>query len=345
MADLVITISSDVLKESVGSVVSQVILFDTIPTKIPIVADIPINLPPAPESHAVSPFLCSDDYESEPNSEPADELTKRHASLRPFSAFHGYIASIITIEIIITGYYYCICRDSSCPLARRTSLSSESSSSNSSSSTSFGSSSDLTSHTSESSSTALLHVTQISLEDHSHHSSEDARSPSGPLTHKRPYLETHAESDIDLDIQADFKAKTVAAAATVDGLGIKPVMAVVETGFEPRLAVVESKSEPAEVEADDEADTEIQPEGTIEIRVDVTNGIDIPTDMHMPDTIERLEQLEEGVQERVVAIKCSNMRLQDALGAERVRADSLQRRLSYVKDELRQIRKLRSHKS
>ncbi|GJW49373.1 putative reverse transcriptase domain-containing protein [Tanacetum coccineum] len=78
MAAPVITISSDVSEESVGSVVSRVILFGTISTKIPIVPDIPTDLPTAPELPAVSPFLCSDDSESE----PADELLERHVSLR-----------------------------------------------------------------------------------------------------------------------------------------------------------------------------------------------------------------------------------------------------------------------
>ncbi|GKD39859.1 hypothetical protein Tco_1260066, partial [Tanacetum coccineum] len=78
MAALVITISSAVSEESVGFVVSRVILFATIPTKIPIVPDIPTDLPSTPELPAVSPFVCSDDFESE----PADELPERYVSLR-----------------------------------------------------------------------------------------------------------------------------------------------------------------------------------------------------------------------------------------------------------------------
>ncbi|GJZ68820.1 hypothetical protein Tco_0632370 [Tanacetum coccineum] len=116
-------------------------------------------------------------------------------------------------------------------------------------------------------------------------------------------------------------------------------------GFEPGLAVVESESEPEESEADEEADAEIQPEGTIEIGVDVATGIDIPDDLLMPDAIERLGQLEDGMQEHVVALEGSNTRLRDALGIERVRPDSLQRRLGYVEDELRQVRELRAHES
>ncbi|GJU24080.1 hypothetical protein Tco_1162701 [Tanacetum coccineum] len=82
MAAEVIAISFDALQESVGSVVSRVILFGTIPTKIPIVQDIPTDLPIAPKLPVVSPFLCSDDFKSDSESEPADELPERHVSLR-----------------------------------------------------------------------------------------------------------------------------------------------------------------------------------------------------------------------------------------------------------------------
>ncbi|GKF90224.1 hypothetical protein Tco_0264187, partial [Tanacetum coccineum] len=78
MAAPVITISSDISKESARSVVLRVILFGTIPTEIPIVPDIPTDLPSAPELHAVSHFLCLDDSQSK----PIDELPERNVSLR-----------------------------------------------------------------------------------------------------------------------------------------------------------------------------------------------------------------------------------------------------------------------
>ncbi|GJY83554.1 reverse transcriptase domain-containing protein [Tanacetum coccineum] len=136
-------------------------------------------------------------------------------------------------------------------------------------------------------------------------------------------LKMHVESDMDSDIRADIEAETTTAdttaAATVDGLGIKPNMAVVEMGFEPGLAIVESKK------------------GTIEIGVDVTTRIDIPNDLPVLDTIEQLEQLEESVQghtdlqarnliangeissllRHVAALEGSNTRLRDALEANR----------------------------
>ncbi|GKC12522.1 putative reverse transcriptase domain-containing protein [Tanacetum coccineum] len=292
--------------------------------------------------------------------------------------------------------------------------------------------------------------TQISPEDHSHHSSEAVRSPSGPLTHRRQQcsnyttptssssagpsrmrsrslatsipstvrtagalsptradlllprkrykgtptmhsdvssyessLETHTKSDMDTDIRENIEAETVTATATIDGLGIEPVMSGVKTGFEPELVVFESESESEEAGADEEADAEVQPEGTIEIGVDVATGIDIPDDLLMPDAMERLRQLEEGMQgmydhmqeiplqriddiesrqiekesrnliadgertgllERVVALEGSNTSLRDAFSMKRVRADSLQRRLGYVEEELRQVHERRAHK-
>ncbi|GKD31892.1 hypothetical protein Tco_1242670, partial [Tanacetum coccineum] len=104
--------------------------------------------------------------------------------------------------------------------------------------------------------------------------------------------ETHMKSDMDSNIRADIKAEIVVAASTAAAI----VDGGFETGFEPGLAVVESESEPKEVEADDENDAEIRPKDTIEIEVDVTTRIDILYDLPMPDTIERLEQLEESVQ-------------------------------------------------
>ncbi|GKD44994.1 hypothetical protein Tco_1269639, partial [Tanacetum coccineum] len=53
---------------------------------IPIVLDIPTDLPTTPELPVVSPFLCSDDSELDPESKLVDELPERHVSLRPFNS-------------------------------------------------------------------------------------------------------------------------------------------------------------------------------------------------------------------------------------------------------------------
>ncbi|GJY75135.1 putative reverse transcriptase domain-containing protein [Tanacetum coccineum] len=133
---------------------------------------------------------------------------------------------------------------------------------------------------------------------------------------------------MDSDIQADIEAVIT----TDDGLGIEPVMIGVETDIGLELAAVETKSEPEEAEADDEADAEVQPKGTIEIGVDVATGIDIPNELIIPDAIDERSSL----LSCVVALEGSNTRLRDTIGVERVWADSLQRRLGYVEEELRQ---------
>ncbi|GJV33430.1 hypothetical protein Tco_1393830 [Tanacetum coccineum] len=382
----VITISFDVSEESARSVVSRVILFGTIPTEVPIVPDIPTDLPTTPELPAVSPFLCSDDSESE----PPDELPERHVSLGHFSAMVSRDTScpippglsteiatappacytltpVITASPSVRSRIRTTIRKSTLGLrpmmmssrsaalrrAGRVALSPEASSS---SNTLSSSSSDSALHASESSFTA-------SLQDYATPISSSSAGPSrkrsrslatsipstvytiGALSPARAdllpprkryrgtsiahsyesrnesSLETHTELDMDSNIRADIKVET-AAAVTIDGLGIEPVMAGVDMGFKLGFSVVESESESEEAEADDEADVETRPQGTIEIEVDVTTRIDIPHDLPMPDTIERLEQLEDSVQERVAALEDSNTRLRDALVIERVRADT-----------------------
>ncbi|GKC02470.1 putative reverse transcriptase domain-containing protein [Tanacetum coccineum] len=354
----VITISSDVSEESVGSIVSRVILFSTIPTEIPIVLDMPTDLPSALELPAVSPFLCLDDSKSE----PTDELLERHVSHRLYDDMVSRWKDRIPVA----------------PAPPAPSIEITTASPTSISSPGIIASPAIHSR----------RGTQISPEDHSHHSSKDVRSPSGPLTCKRtqcsdyttptsssfarpsqkrsrsiatsipPTVHTarslsltragllpphkrykgtsamhldefsdEGSPDMDSYVRADIEAETAAAAmiaaAIVDGLGIKPVMEGVEMGFEPGLTVVESEK----------------------IEVDVATEIDIPDNLLIPDAIERLGQLEEGMQERVMALEGSNTSLQDGLGIERLRADSLQRRLGYVEDELRQVHKLRAYES
>nr|GEW12673.1 putative reverse transcriptase domain-containing protein [Tanacetum cinerariifolium] len=363
MEALVIAISFDASEESVGSVVPRVILFGTIPTEIPIVQDVPIDLPTVPELPVILPFLCSDDSKSE----PVDELPERHVSHGSFGAMvFRWRAKVIsrpsspsgsslpnaTIQMaeipvtlvppapsteIATASPACDIPTSVITASPTVPLSLETSSSD----TLFGSSSDSTSHTSESSFIASLQIDTLGpwtfdgfdfdlwaeivpefrfwingasmwpqCLDYTtstpflaaRPSRKRTRSPAtsipstvhiaGSLSPARVDLlppckryrgtsaisnessdeggpDTSAESETDLDIQADIEAETTAAnmiaVATVNELGIKPDMAVVETGFELGLAVVESKSKPKKAEVEGKADTELQSEGTIEI--------------------------------------------------------------------------------
>ncbi|GJR99521.1 putative reverse transcriptase domain-containing protein, partial [Tanacetum coccineum] len=316
MAAQVIAISFDALQESVGSVVSRVILFGTIPTKIPIVQDIPTDLPIAPKLPVVSPFLCSDDFKSDSESEPADELPERHVSLR----HHDDVVSRCRAKILVAPT----------PPAPSTDIA-----------------------TAPPICDTLTPVITTSPPVRSRIQTTTRKSTLG----LRPMMTLARSAALRRARRAALSSET-SSSVTLRPRRAAAILAV------------------AIAEADDEANAKIQLEGTIEIRVHVTIGIDIPNDLPMLDTIERLEQVKESVQgmfghmlviplqriedieagqteqqarnmiadgerssllERVAALKSSNTRLQDALGIERVRADSLQRRLGYVEDEFKQI--------
>ncbi|GJS50392.1 hypothetical protein Tco_0600513 [Tanacetum coccineum] len=109
----------------------------------------------------------------------------------------------------------------------------------------------------------------------------------------------------------------------------------------------------ADIEADATADE-------VAVDMDVVDGvmywIDIPDGMLMPDVVERLEQVEEGQRdleerslivdgerasllEQVASLERSNATLQGTMMMERARADRFRRRMSFMESELRQIRR------
>ncbi|GJX10258.1 reverse transcriptase domain-containing protein [Tanacetum coccineum] len=139
-----------------------------------------------------------------------------------------------------------------------------------------------------------------------------------------------------------------------------------------------------EVDVGDDVEDEVEDEvesnkrGTMEVGVNVVVGIDIPDAMLMPDVVECLEQVEEGLQdiydhvieiplwriedietgqrelesrslivggerasllEQVVSLERSNGRLRGTMMMERARADRFQRRVRFMESELRQIRR------
>nr|GEZ72661.1 hypothetical protein [Tanacetum cinerariifolium] len=109
------------------------------------------------------------------------------------------------------------------------------------------------------------------------------------------------------------------------------------------------------VDVEDEVEDEVEfsDRGTIEVGVDVVDGIDIPDGMLMPDALERLEQRELEVRsliaggerssllEQVASLERSNVKLQGTMMMERARSDRFQRRVRFIKSELRQIRRFR----
>ncbi|GJU07728.1 hypothetical protein Tco_1124158 [Tanacetum coccineum] len=375
MAALFIAISSDSLEESVKTSSARIILFGTIPTAIP--ATVPVvNLPVISTLPHTSSFLYTnlsdndtserppsqDPYEvtvarwrspvaarSSPPSSPTDmTLPIRHILPTPPNLPHRPAVLVLPGQSIPIGLPYR-------RLASR--YPPDHSSSNHFSSDDSSSDYPLDSLSGYSLNTSLVPIaTPIS----------EALSP--VRVDLLPPRKRIRGSISMTDFEADIDACIAAADATEAG----------ETNVKVEVGI-KTKAEVGE-----EANAEIQPEGTIKIGVDVAIEIDISDDSLMSDAIERLGQLEEGMQgmydhlqeiplqriddiesrqreqegrnliaddemssllERVVALKGSNTGLQDALGIERARADSLQQCLGYAKEELKQVYELRAHES
>ncbi|GJT31708.1 reverse transcriptase domain-containing protein [Tanacetum coccineum] len=179
-------------------------------------------------------------------------------------------------------------------------------------------------------------------------------------------LEDSVEEDIDTDVLEDIEADATVVEVVVD----RDVQARVDTGIDMEVDVGD------DVEDEVEDEVESSERGTMEVRVDVVVGIDIPDAMLMPNAVERLEQVEEGFQdiydhvieiplqriedietgqrelesrsliaggerasllEQVASLERSNARLQGTMMMERARADRLRRRVRFMESELRQI--------
>ncbi|GKB23301.1 hypothetical protein Tco_0862702 [Tanacetum coccineum] len=182
--------------------------------------------------------------------------------------------------------------------------------------------------------------------------------------------EDSVEEDIDANESADIEADATGDEVVVD----RDVEAGVDAGIGMEVDVG--------VDVEDEVEDEVESSdrGTMEVGVDVVAGIDIPDGMLMPDVVERLEQVEEGLQdiyehvmeiplqriedietgqrelearsliaggerasllEQVASLERSNARLRGTMMMERARADRFRRRMSFMESELRQIRRFR----
>ncbi|GJY90621.1 hypothetical protein Tco_0505817 [Tanacetum coccineum] len=100
-------------------------------------------------------------------------------------------------------------------------------------------------------------------------------------------LEDSVEEDIDTDVLADIEADATVIEVVVD----RDVKAWVDAGIGMEVDV--------RVDVEDEVEDEVESSdrGTIEVRVDVVAGIDIPDGMLMLDAVKRLKQVEEVVQD------------------------------------------------
>nr|GEV96006.1 hypothetical protein [Tanacetum cinerariifolium] len=282
------------------SVVSRDILFGTIHIEIPIIPDMPADLPTIPKLPAVSPFLGSDDFESE----SADESPKRHVSLRlhddmvskwrdrvifrssspsgssspdttiPFieipTASPGFISTLVIIASpAVRSRIWMTVRKSTLGLqsvmmpARSAAL--------------------CRAHR------ALLLLETSSSDTSSRYSSDLALASSSSAGPSRKRSRSSATS-----ITSTIHTTRVLSTTRSNLLpphkryrGIEPILVGIEAGYEPGLVVVKTKSESEEVEADKEADAESRPEGTIEIGVDVATRIDTPHEFPAPDAIKR----------------------------------------------------------
>ncbi|GJY32808.1 hypothetical protein Tco_0417277 [Tanacetum coccineum] len=152
------------------------------------------------------------------------------------------------------------------------------------------------------------------------------------------FTEDSVEEDIDTNVLADIEADATAVEVAVD----RDVKAGVDAsiGMEVDVGI--------DVEDEVEDEVESSDKGTMEVRVDVVAGIDIPNGMLMPDAVERLEQVEEvrsliaggeraSLLEQVASLERSNARLRGTMMMESARADRFRRCMSFMESDLRQI--------
>nr|GEX60165.1 hypothetical protein [Tanacetum cinerariifolium] len=300
MAAPVISISSDVSVKSVGSSFLRVILIGSISVEVSVAPEVgaavvaspawvleldtqslseadPSKSSPPPVSVApmVLPFLCSDDSESD------TEIPERHAltmrkSVRPLPSLH--------LALRYTSHHLDHFTSGS--------LSSHSSSDHSSSGhPSSGHS--LSGHTPpnttnadsstpqgfvhpplarSSAATVILsiHSTRVLVPSHA-----DLLPPRKRFRNSIS-LEDSVEEDIDTNLLEDIEADATAVEVTTDR--------DVEAGIDAFIGME------VDVGIDVEDEDEFGDRGTIEVRVDMDAGIDIPDCMLMPDVVERLEQ-------------------------------------------------------
>ncbi|GJR52625.1 hypothetical protein Tco_1403146 [Tanacetum coccineum] len=95
--------------------------------------------------------------------------------------------------------------------------------------------------------------------------------------------EDSVEEDIDTDVLEDIEADVTAVKVAVD----RDVEARVDAGIDMEVDVGDDVED--KVESSDR--------GNMEVGVDLASGIDIPDVMLMPDVVECLEQVEEGLQD------------------------------------------------
>nr|GEX17362.1 hypothetical protein [Tanacetum cinerariifolium] len=159
--------------------------------------------------------------------------------------------------------------------------------------------------------------------------------------------EDSVEEDIDTVVLEDIEADAMAVKVAVD----RDVEAGINTSIDMEIDVG--------VDVEDEVEDEVESSdrGTMEVGVDVVAGIDIPDSMIMPDAVEHVEQVEEGLQDiyehvmeiplqRIEDIETRQRELEarSTMMMERARADRFWQRVRFIESELRQILRFRYYK-
>nr|GEU34219.1 hypothetical protein [Tanacetum cinerariifolium] len=379
MVTLVISISSDVLVESVGSSFLRVILIGSILVEVPVTPeDDPSksSLPLVSVAPMVTPFLCSDDSESD------IEIPKRQVSPIPHEAMltrwrsrvalrssspTTFISKIPTATILLAPSTI-VALSFEFPLApvvsptriplRYTSHHLDHFTSGSSSS-----------HSSSNHSSSGHSITVHSLSGHTPPDTIDVDSSTPPrfihpslartswcskayllpsradlLPHRRRFrdsisLEDSVKEDIETDVLEDVEADATTVEVAVDR--------DVEAGIDACIGIEVDVG--VDVEDEVEGEVESSDKGTMEVGVDVVAKIDIPDGMLMPDAVEHLEQVEEGLQDiydhvieiplqRIEDIKTGHRELEARIlivGGERERASLLEQVASLERSNAR----------
>nr|GEV89637.1 reverse transcriptase domain-containing protein [Tanacetum cinerariifolium] len=100
-------------------------------------------------------------------------------------------------------------------------------------------------------------------------------------------LEDSVEKDIDTDVLEDIEADATTIEVAVDR--------DIEAGIDACISMEVDVGIDVEDKVEDEVESNYR--GTMEVGVDMDAGIDIPDGMLMPDVVERLEQVKEGLQD------------------------------------------------
>nr|GEV01720.1 hypothetical protein [Tanacetum cinerariifolium] len=362
MAALVISISSNVSVESMGSSFWRAILISSIFVEVLVAPEVRAaavssparvleldthssleaglsesSLPPIYVAPMISPFLCSNDSESniemlEKHVSPTHHDAMLTRSCRALTARHASLDTIIANSSTPHRFVYSpLTRTSQCSEAylswRSVPLSSmyplttfELSAKDSSSESSVGPSRKRC---------RFLVATMISSINAMRAlvPSRTDLLPPPKMFRDSISLEDSVEEDIDADELANIESDATNVEVVVD----RDVEAGVDTGIGMEVNVG--------INVEDEVKDEVESSdiGTIEVRVDVVARIDIPDGMRIPDDVKHLEQVENEREleerslitkgeraillEQVVSLERSNARLRGIMMMESARAD------------------------